>query len=99
MTGLSRRSIACIGLVVAVVAVIASAVLVGAASLCGFHENQTPAGYCAASQTVRFVLVAVPVSTVIVGYALSLRMGRVTPIAIAVLCALAASAVALAAGY
>jgi hypothetical protein len=99
VTGLSRRSIACIGFVVAVVAVIACVALDGAASLCGFHENQTPAGYCAASQTVRFLLVAAPVSTVIVGYALSLRMGRVTPIAIAALCALAGSAVVLAAGY
>jgi hypothetical protein len=99
MTGLSRRSIAIIGLLAGIVAVIAALVLVGAASLCGLDENQTPTGYCAANQTVRTLLETIPVITVITGYALSLRAGRLTPIAIAALCAVAEGIIAVTAGY
>ncbi|MEA2195393.1 MAG: hypothetical protein QOG42_1827 [Solirubrobacteraceae bacterium] len=99
MTGLSRRSIAIIGLIAGIIAVIAALVLVGAASLCGLDENQTPAGYCAANQTGRSLLVAVPVITVIIGYALTLRAGRLTPMGIAALCAIGEGIIALTVGY
>ena len=99
MTGLSRRSIAVIGLLAGIIAVIAALVLVGAASLCGLDENQAPAGYCAANQTARFLLVAVPVITVIIGYALTLRAGRLTPIGIAALCAIGEGIIALTVDY
>lgn len=95
MTGLSRRSIAIIGLIAGIIAVVAALLLVGAASLCGVHENQTPTGYCAANETVRSLLVAIPVLTVIVGYALSLRACRLTPIGVAALCAIAEGVIAL----
>jgi hypothetical protein len=99
MTGLSRRSVAVIGLLAGAVAVVAALVLVGATSLCGLGENQPPTGYCAANQTVRSLLVALPAVTVIIGYVLSLRAGRLTPVAIAALCAVAEGIVALTAGY
>lgn len=99
MTGLSRWAIALIGLFLGAAAIIASVVLVGAANLCGFDENQVETGYCAAGDTLRLLLVAVPTVTVIVGYAISLWTGRLTPIAIAALCAVGAALVALGAGY
>ena len=99
MTGLSRRSIAIIGLIIGIIAVIAALVLVGAAGLCGLDENQTASGYCAANRTVRTLLVALPVMTVTTGYALSLRASRLTPVAIAALCAIAEGIIALTAGY
>lgn len=95
MTGLPRWAIALIGLVVGAFAIIAAVVLAGAASLCGFDENQVATGYCAAGDTLRVLIVAVPAVTVIVGYAMSLWTGRLTPIAIAALCAVGEGLVAL----
>ena len=65
MTGLPRWAIALLGLVVGSVALVAAIVLVGAASLCGFDENQAATGYCAASSVVRLLVVAVPAAAVI----------------------------------
>jgi hypothetical protein len=96
---LSRRSIAVIGLLAGIIAASAALVLVGASSLCGLDENRTPTGYCAANETVRSLLVALPVLTVIVGYARSLRACRLTPIGVAAICAIAEGIIALTAGY
>jgi hypothetical protein len=98
-TGLSRWKVAVLGLVGGVVAALVAIVVVGGASLCGFSENQTPSGYCAASAAARAFLVAVPVLTVIGGFVLSLRAGRLTPVAIAGLCAIAEGLIALGFGY
>jgi hypothetical protein len=83
MTGLSRPAITVIGLALGIVAVVASEILVGAASLCGLDENQIATGYCSADHIVRALLVGLPVLTVIVGYAISLWTGRLTPVALA----------------
>jgi hypothetical protein len=99
MTGFPRWVIALLGLVIGGVAVIAAILLVGAARLCGSDENQELKGYCAAGDTVRFLVVAIPAATVILGYLLSLWTGRLTPIAIAALCAIAEGLAALVAGY
>lgn len=99
MTGLPRWAIGLIGLTVGGLASIAAVVLMGAASLCGFDENQDLKGYCATGDTVRFIVVAIPIGTVIVGYLLSLWTGRLTPIAVAALCAVAEGLAALGAGY
>jgi hypothetical protein len=99
MTGLSRWSIAVIGLVGGAGAAVVAIVLVGAASLCGFSENQTPTGYCAAGATTRSLLVVIPALTVAIGYAVSVRTGRLTPVAVAGLCAVAEGLVALVTGY
>jgi hypothetical protein len=91
--------VAVLGLATGVVALCAAWILVGAASLCGFHENQIATGYCAASSTVRTLLIACPAVTVAVGYVISLRMARLTPLALAAFGAIAEGLVALVSGW
>jgi hypothetical protein len=100
MTGvLSRRTVAVLGLATGVVAICVAWLLVGAAGVCGFHENQIATGYCAASSAVRTLLIACLAMTVAVGYVISLRMARLTPIAVAAFCAVAEGLVALVSGW
>jgi hypothetical protein len=98
MTGLSRSAVAMTGLAVAIVAIVAAEILVGAVNLCGLGENQVATGYCAASEGVRGLLAGLPILTVTVGYAISLRSARLTPVALAACCAVAEGAIALVGG-
>lgn len=98
MTGLSRWAIAGIGLGMGIVAITVAEILLGVASLCGLHENQIATGYCAAGEAAQAVIEGVPIATVILGYAITLRTARLTPIAVAAFCAVAEGLVGMAGG-
>jgi hypothetical protein len=99
VTGLSRPALAVIGLLAGFLAVCLSWILDGASSFCGLDENQAATGYCAAGSSVQIVLVALPAATVVVGYAVSLTMARLTPVLLAAACAVAEGLLVLVSGW
>jgi hypothetical protein len=99
MTGLPRWAIAIAGVAVVVAALVAVVVIVGAASMCGFDENQAPTGYCAAGGSVRFLVVAIPAVTLSAGYGASLWKARITPVAVAATLAVVEAVVLVGVAY